>query len=113
MIGIDERLIPNWSTRTLWTPAVTFFVIGDLLITSICVSSGQIAEVGPLGELIVSQYGFPGMVALKLGVVGFSYLAWRLVPTPDHIGIRLGLLVVGVLVTLWNLFVVLSVSGFF
>ncbi|EMA70025.1 hypothetical protein [Halorubrum kocurii] len=111
MTDIDDRLIPNWSPQALWTLAVAFFVVGDLLTTSIGVSSGQIAEVGPLGEPIVSRYGIPGMVALKLVVVGCSRLAWRLAPTPDRIGIPLGLVVVGILVTFWNFFVVLSASG--
>lgn len=111
MTGGDKRLASVRSPRTLWTLAVTFFVVGDLVTTSIGVSSGQIAEVGPLGDPIVSRYGLPGMVALKLVVIGLSYLAWRVVPAPDRIGIPLGLLLVGVLVTVWNIFVVFSTSG--
>ena len=113
MTGTDEWLASVWSPRTLWALAVAFFVIGDLLTTSIGVSSGQVAEVGPLGDPIVSRYGLPGMVALKLVVVGLSYLAWRLIPAPDRIGIPLGLLFVGVLVTVWNFFVVLSAFASF
>lgn len=101
------------SPRTLWALAIGFFFVGDLVTTSIGVSSGQIAEVGPLGDPIVSRYGLPGMVALKLAVIGLSYLAWKVVPRPDRIGIPLGLLFVGVVVTVWNAFVVLSVFGFF
>lgn len=111
MTAIDERLASASSPRTLWILAVAFFVAGDLFTTGIGVSSGQIAEVGPLGAPIVSRYGLPGMVVLKLAVVGLSYLAWRVVPTPDRIGIPLGLLLVGVLVTVWNSFVVLAASG--
>lgn len=113
MTSADERLTLAWSPRTLWTLAVAFFVTGDLLTTSVGVSSGQIAEVGPLGDPIVSRYGVLGMVALKIAVIALSYLAWRIVPDPERVGIPVGLLLIGVLVTLWNLFVVLSAFGFF
>lgn len=111
MTAVSARLPPLRSPRVLWSLAVAFFIVGDLVTTSVGVSSGQIAEVGPLGDPIVSRYGLPGMVALKLVVVCLSYLAWRIVPAPDRIGIPLGLLLVGVLVTFWNSFVVLITSG--
>ena len=109
MIGDDQG--KTVSARTLWVLAVGFFLVGDLVTTSIGVSTGQIAEVGPLADPIVSRYGVSGMVALKFVVVGGSYLVWTLLPSPERVGIPLGLLLVGALVTAWNGFVLLSVSG--
>jgi hypothetical protein len=111
MTDADERLVSAWSPRTLWALAIGFFFVGDLVTTSVGVSSGQIAEVGPLGDPIVSRYGFPGMVALKFAVIGLSYLTWRLVPDPERVGIPLGLLFVGALVTVWNAIVLVVASG--
>jgi hypothetical protein len=95
--------------RELWILTVSFLIIGDLVTTGLGVSSGQIAEVGPLGDPIVEQYGMYGMVALKLGVLGLSFVAWKLAPDPERIGIPLGLAAIGVVVTLWNT-VVLSLA---
>jgi len=95
--------------RELWLLTVAFFFAGDLLTTGLGVASGQIAEAGPLGAPIIGRYGIYGMVALKLGVLGLSYFAWKLVAHPERIGIPLGLATIGVLVTLWNAFVLSSV----
>ena len=111
MTAVSARLAPLRSPRTLWSLAVAFFVVGDLATTGIGVASGQIAEVGPLGDPIVDRYGLAGMVALKLVVVGLAYLAWRRVPDPERIGIPVGLLFVGALVTAWNALVLLTASG--
>lgn len=111
MTADDERMISASSPQALWSLAVAFFVVGDLATTGIGVASGQIAEVGPLGDPIVDRYGFVGMVALKLVVVGLAYLAWRRVPDPERIGIPVGLLFVGALVTAWNALVLLIASG--
>ncbi|TKX37623.1 hypothetical protein EXE51_05855 [Halorubrum sp. CGM5_25_10-8B] len=111
MTAVDERLASPSFAYLLWALAVAFFVVGDLITTGIGVSSGRIAEVGPLGDPIVSRYGFPGMVALKFAVIGLSYLTWRLVPDPERVGIPLGLLFVGALVTVWNAIVLVVASG--
>lgn len=95
--------------RELWLLTFAFFVFGDLITTVIGVASGQIAEAGPLGAPVVRQYGIPGMVTLKLSVLGLSYFGWRLVPDPERVGIPLGLASVGLLVTAWNVVVLVSV----
>jgi len=112
MSSADERSASVWSPLTLWTLAVAFFIIGDLLTTSVGLSLGQVTEAGPIVEPIVYRYGLPGMVALKLAVVGFAYLAWRLVPDPERVGIPIGLLFVGALVTVWNALVLFVAFGF-
>jgi len=111
MTAVDGRLGSPSSAYTLWALAIAFLLIGDLTTTSIGVSSGQIAEVGPLGDPIVSRYGLPGMVALKFVVIGISYLTWRLVPDPERTGIPIGLLFVGAVVTAWNAIVLVATSG--
>lgn len=111
MTTVAAQLSSLRSPRALWSLAIVFFVVGDLLTTGIGLASGQIAEVGPIGAPVVNHYGFVGMVALKLVVVGLSYLAWRWISDPERIGIPLGLLFVGTLVTGWNALVVLTASG--
>lgn len=97
--------------RELWVLTVSFFLVGDLLTTGVGVASGGIAEAGPLGDPIVDRYGMYGMVALKIGVLGLSYAAWKFFPHPERIGIPLGLATVGILVTIWNGFVLVVAHG--
>ena len=51
------------------------------------------------------------MVVLKFVVIGISYLTWKLIPDPERVGIPLGLLFVGALVTVWNTIVLVAASG--
>jgi len=97
--------------RELWLLTVAFFVGGDVVTTVLGIASGQVAEAGPLVAVVVRSYGIYGMVGLKLGVLGLSYAAWRLLSDPERIGIPLGLAAVGVLVTGWNSVVLVSVYG--
>ena len=112
MTGTDgaSDLLAHYD-RELWFLTIAFFITGDLITTGLGVASGGIAEAGPLGAPIVARHGMYGMVALKLGVLGLSYAGWRLVPVPERIGIPLGLSAIGILVTVWNSFVLLTVHG--
>ena len=97
--------------RELWILTVAFFVFGDLVTTAVGVASGGIAEAGPIAAPIIHRYGFLSMIPLKLVVMGLAFSLWKLVPSPARIGIPLGLATVGVLVTGWNLIVLLFVYG--
>lgn len=91
-------------TRThLWASAMLFFVVGDVVTTSVGLGLDQIVELGPLVGLILARYGIAAMVVVKVAVVGACYLAYCRVPDPHDTGIPLGLAVLGVLVTAWNL----------
>ena len=86
-------------------------MFGDLITTGFGVASGGIAEAGPIAAPIIHRYGFLGMILLKLVVMGLAFSLWKLVPSPARIGIPLGLATVGVLVTAWNLIVLLFAHG--
>jgi len=93
-----------WDVRThLWVGAVLFFVLGDVVTTSVGLRMERIVEVGPLVGTLIERYGVAAMVALKAGVCGGCYALYRVAPRPQTVGIPLGLATLGALVTGWNL----------
>lgn len=95
--------------RELWALTIVFFRSGDLITTGIGFASGGIVETGSLGAPIMSKHGIPGMVMSKISVLSLAYTAWKFIPNPQRIGIPLGLAIVGVLATGWNVLVLVSV----
>ena len=94
---------PRLFDHQLWLIAIIFFGIGDLATTSIGLSFETIAEVGPFTAPLIRHYGLGGMVGLKLAVFCGLYLIWKLVPRPHNLGVPLGLAILGIAVTGWNL----------
>lgn len=90
------------SERLLWIVAIVFFGIGDLVTTGVGLHLEQVAEVGPVVGDVIVAYGTVAMVGLKLFVFGVGYALWRIVPAPHRVGVPLGLAVLGILVTIWN-----------
>lgn len=93
----------------IWAIAIVFYGIGDLVTTLVGLPLEPTAEVGPLAASLYEQYGPGSMVVLKAGVFVGAYLLWRLVPSPQRIGVPLGLSALGVLVTIWNSSIIYAV----
>lgn len=62
----------------------------------------RISEINPLAPSLVLMYAPVAMVGLILGGLGGCFLLWKSVPRPYRAGIPLGLVLVGVTVTVWN-----------
>jgi hypothetical protein len=92
-------------SRLLWALAIAFFGGGDLLTTTVGITTGWAAEMGPLAAVAIAEYGLLMMLPLKLGTFAVCYAAWLAVSTPYHVGIPLGLASLGVYVTGHNLYV--------
>lgn len=97
------------SQPRLWLVAVLFYGVGDVVTTSVGLGFDGVVEAGPVTAMIVQQYGLLSMVALKCAAFGGHYVLWRVIPRPHCEGVPLGLSIVGIAVTLWNLLVVLVV----
>ncbi|MDR5672513.1 hypothetical protein RH858_05030 [Halalkaliarchaeum sp. AArc-GB] len=100
--AVDVLVDSEW---LLWLVAVAFFGIGDLVTTAIGLQLQYVVEVGPVVGEVIKIYGATAMVWLKVLVFVLCYGLWRIVPEPHRVGVPLGLAVLGVLVTLWNLVV--------
>lgn len=87
----------------LWLGAILFFVVGDIVTTTVGLGLEPIVELGPLVAPLIEQYGLAAMVVLKTALFGACYCLYRCVPRPHDVGVPLGLALLGVLVTGWNL----------
>lgn len=86
----------------LWVVAVVFFGIGDLATTSIGLNIAGVVEVGPVVASLTQQHGVGAVVVLKLALFCAGYLAWKSTPRPQRVGVPLGLSLLGLVVTAWN-----------
>jgi hypothetical protein len=90
---------------SLWRIAVGFYLFGDLITTSLGLPIKHIAEIGPITSIVYREFGLAALILLKLAVLLAAGVSFRAIPSPYRLGIPLGLSVVGVPVTLWNLLV--------
>lgn len=98
----------HWAFSShLWLYSVVFFGLGDLLTTSLGLGPGGAVEINPVAASVSQQFGFGAMIALKLATLGGCYAIWQVTPRPHRDGIPLGLASLGVLVTSWNLHVLM------
>lgn len=89
----------------LWGLVLLFFCVGDLATTHVGLSVQGVVEAGPVVAPLLREYGLVAMVGLKGATVAVAYGVARIVPDPQSIGVPIGLALVGVCVTGWNLVV--------
>lgn len=90
----------------LWALSLAFYGLGDLITTIVGLRLGGITEIGPIPALI-AHLGPTGFIGLKtIALILFVWI-WKTVPEPHNIGVPLALATLGVLVTIWNLAVIL------
>lgn len=92
---------------SLWGGAILCYGVGDTATTLLGVTSGRVVEAGPISSVALSIGGVPGFLLLKVGFLLCCYLLWSVMDTPGRIGIPLALLVTGLVVTIWNLLIIL------
>jgi hypothetical protein len=90
----------------LWALAFLFFCVGDVATTQVGLSIHGVVEAGPVVAPVLREYGMAAMVGLKAATVGLFYGLAAVLPEPHSIGVPLGLTLVGVSVTGWNLVVI-------
>ncbi|WP_313694776.1 DUF5658 family protein [Halorarum halobium] len=109
--AFGEETIRYFTARSayLWLGAVLFFVCGDLVTTTIGLSLDQVVEVGPVAAYVLT-HGYVPLVVLKGLTVALCVGLWRLTPRPHRVGVPLGLATLGVLVTVWNTWILFVAS---
>lgn len=104
----QSRVVERLARRTeakLWGVTLLFFCVGDVVTTGIGLSMDGIVEAGPVVAPVLREYGLVAMLGLKAATVGLFYGLARLLPEPHSLGVPLGLALLGVFVTGWNLVV--------
>lgn len=104
--GVVGTVLDNQTL--LWILAVVLYGVGDTVTTLAGLQSDGAAEGGPVALYALSQGGVPGFLLLKVGFIGVCVGLWYLLRTPSRVAIPLALVVVGAVVTVWNLAVILS-----
>ena len=106
----EERVVRAITRHSslLWVFAILTFGVGDVVTTVVGLSLGAV-ESHPLGDLVLGLAGVPGMIAWKAGTfVLFAGFA-ALTPRQWRVGIPIGVVLWGTVVTTWNLVIVAHV----
>jgi hypothetical protein len=102
------RLLTRY-TPVLWGVGIVFFGVADLVSTFVGLYGFERAvEASPVVAALVHRFGLMTFPILKIGSFVLFYAVWRVVPRPYCVGVPLALATLGVLVTVWNAAVLLS-----
>lgn len=93
--------LDSWSTE-LWLLAILLFGVGDVVTTAVGLAGGHLVEVGPLAAPVIDHFGLAALAGLKLAAFAVCVALWRNSRRPSAVGVPLGLVTLGVLVTAWN-----------
>lgn len=94
--------------RVVWAAAILLYGVGDTVTTFWGLSTGGIAEAGPVAAPLMEAHGRFVLLGVKAVTFTAFYLLWRLVRTPGRVAVPLALATVGALVTAWNVAVITS-----
>lgn len=103
------HLLTEWS-HELWWLSIILFGFGDIVTTSVGLTTGWVIEVGPLAAFALTELGLAVLLPLKVLVFVCCYSLWMFTPNPYRIGVPLGLVGLGLCVTVWNI-AVLVIAG--
>ena len=105
--SVPSITISYFDDWQLWFIAVLCFGIGDVVTTSIGLRLAGVTEMHPLAVHAFQYSTLGAMVVLKSIVFGSCYLLWKWTPRPHCMGVPLGLAILGMIITVWNLQVLL------
>jgi len=94
--------------RHLWIAAIILYGVGDTVTTFWGLSTGGVAEAGPIAGPLIDAYGRWMLLGIKAVVFPLFYLLWWLLRTPGRVAVPFALVVVGGVVTAWNLVTIAS-----
>lgn len=89
-------------SRTLWAYALLLFVVADTVLTIVSLQYLPVHEIGPVASALVARFGVMMLVPLKLAAVDLFAIFWWITPRPHRVGIPVGLIAIGSVVTVWN-----------
>lgn len=110
--SLPSTNVPRLNSSQIWLLAVLSFGVGDIVTTSIGLQTPGVFELNPVAAEFFAQSVVLSIAALKLAVLGAGFAAWKWIPRPHRVGVPLGLGVLGVLVTGWNLHVIAQATLF-
>jgi len=97
--------------RVLWMLAVLTFGLGDIATTAYLFVYTPFVEGNPLLAAAFHAHGIWVLVPLKAVGFGVFYGLYRATPSEWRVGVPIGLLLIGGVVSVWNFFLVLVATG--
>jgi len=89
----------------LWALAVLLFGIGDVATTLYFIATTPAAEANPVVAAAIEAAGLWVLLPWKLITGALFYGLYRLTPREWRVGVPIGLVLVGGVVSVWNLYV--------
>lgn len=102
LVSDPSRCIHEFGHVYLWGFAILFFAIGDLVTTVIGLRIDGVYEQSPIPALLIAIFGVEILLFLKSITVALFVGIWRITPSPYNVGVPVGLVMIGILVTMWN-----------
>lgn len=108
--GVPDRTLTDAYALELWSLAIVFFVVGDVLTTGLGYRTAGVVEASPLPAVLLAEFGLFALVALKAVAVGVAFAVWLAIPREYAGGIPIAIVLLGVLATGWNATVLLRAT---
>lgn len=89
-----------------WAVAIVFYGFGDTITTIFGLQATGVAEGGPLVLVVLALGGIPAFILYKTLLVAVFFGVWYVVSGPVRDSIPMVLTVLGVVITIWNTYVV-------
>lgn len=90
--------------RILWYSAIVSYGLGDIVTTIYgLVYYDSIEESHTYMNMLIQHLGLSAIIIWKMVVIGLFIWFYRKVPKPYDLGILIGLNLVGVAITIWNI----------
>jgi len=89
----------------LWALAVLLFGIGDVATTLYFIATTPATEANPVVATVIGVAGLWVLVPWKVLTVALFYGLYRATPNEWQVGVPIGLVLVGGVVSVWNLYV--------
>lgn len=99
--------VPRLNALQLWVLVGLSFGLGDVVTTIVGLRLAGVYELQLIAASLFQYSVLGAMLVLKSIVFGSCFVLWTWTPRPHRFGVPLGLITLGVLVTTWNLHILL------
>ena len=103
---VPESAAVDKLNLSCWLLAVACYGVGDVALTAYFIETAGAIEQHPIAAAAIAELGLWGLVVLKALALAAAYAVYRRLPNPYASSLPVGLLVLGMFLTGWNMAVV-------
>lgn len=93
-----------FNSKVFWVSGILLFGLGDFSTTVLGLYTKSLTEVNLIPNIIYNMLGVFGLLLIKIITLFVFYLFWKMSPKKYRIGIPIGITIVGIVITTWNLY---------